>query len=90
MEGWIREMRLAVRSLAGRPGFAVLAIATLALGIGANTAIFSVIHGSLLRPLPYADPDRLVWLSDGHDNFGGAGINQSVPKETSNPPAPPA
>ena len=44
MEGWIREIRLAVRSLAGRPGFAILAIVTLALGIGANTAIFSVIR----------------------------------------------
>jgi predicted permease len=79
MEGWIREMRLAVRSLAGRPGFAVLAIATLALGIGSNTAIFSVIYGSLLQPLPYAEPDRLVWLSDGHENFGGAGVDQSIP-----------
>jgi predicted permease len=79
MADWIRELKLAVRSLAGRPGFTLLAIATLALGIGANTAIFSVIHGSLLQPLPYADPDRLVWLSDGHESFGGSGCNQSVP-----------
>ena len=64
MEGWIRELRLAVRSLVGRPGFAALAIVTLALGIGANTAIFSVIHGSLLRPLPYADSDRLEFEAE--------------------------
>ena len=79
MEGWTREMRLAVRSLVARPGLAILAIFTLALGIGANTAIFSVIYGSLLRPLPYTEPDRLVWLSDGHENFGGAGVDQTVP-----------
>ncbi|MFC1660983.1 ABC transporter permease [Gemmatimonadota bacterium] len=79
MEDWFREMKLAFRSLARRPAFSALAILTLALGIGANTAIFSVIEGSLLRPLPYADTDRLVWLSDGHENFGGAGVDQSVP-----------
>lgn len=79
MGGWIRHAKLAVRSLARNPGFAVLAIVTLALGIGANTAIFSVIDGALLRPLPYSDPDGLVYLSDGHEEFGGAGINQSIP-----------
>jgi putative ABC transport system permease protein len=80
MEGWIRDTKLAVRSLAKRPGFASLAIVTLALGIGANTAIFSVIHGSLLRPLPYATPDRLVWTSDTHTSFtGGGGADQSLP-----------
>jgi hypothetical protein len=79
MERWVKEMKLAVRSLTRRPGFAILAISTLALGIGANTAIFSVIHGSLLQPLPFPDPDRLVWLSDGHDSFGRAGFNQSIP-----------
>jgi hypothetical protein len=52
MEDLIREMRMAVRSLAKRPGFAILAITTFALGIGANTAIFSVVHGSLLQSLP--------------------------------------
>jgi len=79
MGGWIREIKLATRSLAKQPGMAVLAIVTLALGIGANTAIFSVIEGTLLRPLPYADPDGLVRLSDGHQDFGGSGINQSIP-----------
>jgi predicted permease len=79
MEGWIREMRLAVRSLVKRPGFAALAIITLALGIGANTAIFSVIHGAILAQLPFADPDRLVWLSDGHEDLSPVGVNQTVP-----------
>jgi predicted permease len=79
MGGWIRHVRLAVRSLARKPGFALLAIVTLGLGIGANTAIFSVLYGSLLRPLPYSDVDRLVYLSDGHENFGGAGVDQTIP-----------
>ncbi|HKJ02927.1 MAG TPA: ABC transporter permease, partial [Longimicrobiales bacterium] len=79
MEAWTRDVRLAVRSLTRAPGLAAVAILTLALGIGANTAIFSVIRGSLLRPLPYTDPDGLVWLSDGHPNFGGTGLNESIP-----------
>ena len=76
---WIRELKRAGRSLLKQRGFAAVAILTLALGIGANTAIFSVIDGALLRPLPYSDPDGLVYLSDGHPDFGGTGINQSIP-----------
>ena len=79
MEGWGREWRLAVRSLSRAPGFTTVAVLTLALGIGANTAIFSVIHGSLLRPLPYADPDGLVRLTDAHPSFGGTGVDASLP-----------
>jgi len=79
MDGWMRDVKLAARFLIRVPGLSTIAILTLALGIGANTAIFSVIRGSLLRPLPYADPDGLVWLSDGHPNFGGTGLNQSIP-----------
>src|SRR5918995_78194 len=57
-----RDLRFALRRLARAPRFAAAAIVCLALGIGANTAIFSVINAGLLRPLPHADPDRLAGI----------------------------
>lgn len=61
--GWIDELRVAARSLARRPGYTAVAIATLALGIGASVAIFAVVNAVLLRPLPYPDSDRIVVVS---------------------------
>ena len=59
----LQDVRFALRLLVKRPGFAAVAIVTLALGVGASTSIFSVVEAVLLRPLPFADPDRLVQLT---------------------------
>lgn len=64
MDTLIKDIRHGIRSLTNRPGFTAIAIITLALGIGASTAIFSVVDGVLLRPLPYPNSEQIVQLCE--------------------------
>src|SRR5580658_10318754 len=62
----LSNLRFALRQLSKTPGFAFVAIATLAVGIGACTAMFSIIDAVLLKPLPFHEPDRLVWIENSN------------------------
>jgi putative ABC transport system permease protein len=74
------DIRYAVRALRHSPAFAAVVVLTLALGIGATTAIFSVVRGVLLKPLPHRDGDRLLYLRQSMDGPGGANLTFSVPE----------
>jgi predicted permease len=76
------DFRYVFRSLRHTPGFAVAVTLTLGLGIGANTAIFSVVRGVLLKPLPHRDGDRLVYLRQSAQGAGGDNVGFSVPEIT--------
>ncbi len=71
LEDLVQDVRTAFRSLRQKPGFTFIVVATLALGIGANTAIFSVLNGILLRPLPFPEADRLIEVCETHDQIEG-------------------
>jgi putative ABC transport system permease protein len=78
LEQVVRDIRFAARTLWRKPAFALFAVLTLGLGIGANTAIFSVIYGVLLKPLPYADSDRLVLIRQSALPAGRPDVGVSI------------
>jgi putative ABC transport system permease protein len=80
LEQALQDMRYAFRSLLKAPGFATIAVLTLALGIGANIAIFAVVNAVLLQPLPFQHPERLVRVFDDLNGAGAKDVGMSVPE----------
>ena len=78
----VQDVRYTIRSLTKSPGFTAVVIATLALGIGANTAIFTIVHGVLLRPLDYPKPDQLMYLTAESPAVGATRNPLSAPEYT--------
>lgn len=80
LERLAQDVRFALRMLRRAPGFATVSILTIALGIGATTAIFSVVDATLLHPLPYRDPERLVRIEDDLAGIGARDVGMSTPE----------
>jgi predicted permease len=76
MGNLLAKFRHAARALRGNPGFTIVAVLTLALGIGANTAIFSVVYAALLRPLPYREPSKLYSLGESREQLADVKMSQ--------------
>lgn len=79
LETFWQDLRFGLRMLLKSPAFTIVAILTLALGIGANTAIFSIVYSVLLRPLNFSDPDRLVYVWDSNPSIGYPRFSSSAP-----------
>ena len=77
METLLRDLRFGLRMLARNPGFTAVAIITMALGLGANTALFSVVNGVMLKSLPFQEPDRLMFVLETNAKFPAPGVSAS-------------
>jgi putative ABC transport system permease protein len=80
MDGLLQDLRYVLRTLKKSPAFVTISVLTLALGIGANLAIFTVVNAVLLQPLPFREPDRIVRVFDDLGGAGARNVGMSVPE----------
>src|SRR5580704_9726085 len=78
MSTFLADVRFGLRTLARNPGFSAIVILILAVGIGGNTAMFSIVDGVLLRPLPFRDPERLFAVQEGMPKWAHFAVNLPV------------